>query len=384
MQQFNYPTVLLYGEGSLEEACKRLPQLGFKKPLIVTDKTLVEIGLVSQVVEKIKGVGIEPVVFDGTHPNPIEQDCEQGAEIFNRHSCDSVIAIGGGSPMDAAKGIMLFATHEGPMSKYDDAKGGDKYITNKLPPLIAIPTTAGTGSEVGRAGVIITKDTHLKTIVFHPTMMPILSVLEPTLTTGLPRPITVATGLDAFTHSLEAYFSPVFHPMADGIAVEGMKLVLDNLKTVADDGSHIEARSKMLLAASMGATAFQKGLGMIHAIAHPLGSECGMHHGLANAVLLPHCVRFLENSGALNQEQKQRLDFVNQLFAERGLAKQTLSESCKSYFSGLGIEFGLKNHGVRENQVEALAEKAFLDVSHKTNMIPVTTGDLKAVIKEAM
>lgn len=235
MQQFNFPTVLLYGEGALIESSKRMKGLGFNKPLLVTDPTLVKIGLIDSVLAQLKKENIDAVVFDGTHPNPIEDDCINGAKVYQENKCDSVIAVGGGSPMDAAKGIMVLATHEGPLSKYDDAKGGDQFITNKLPPLIAMATTAGTGSEVGRAGVIILKDTGDKTIIFHPTMMPVLSVLEPTLTTGLPSHITAATGIDAFTHSLEAYFAPSFHPMADGIAIEGMKLVLENLETACKE-----------------------------------------------------------------------------------------------------------------------------------------------------
>lgn len=383
MQQFNYPTTLLYGKGSLAEACKRMKNLGFTSPLLVTDSNLMKVGVAEQVLGELKKAEIEAVVFDETHPNPIEDDCIKGAAFYKENNCDSIIAVGGGSPIDAAKGIMVLATHDGPLSKYDDAKGGDKYITNKLPPLIAIPTTAGTGSEVGRAGVIITKDTGNKTIIFHPTMMPVLAVLEPTLTTGLPPHITAATGIDAFTHSLEAYLAPGFHPMADGIALEGIKLVLDNLETACKEGSNLEARSRMLIASSMGATAFQKGLGMIHSIAHPLSSECGLHHGLANALILPYCLRFLENS-KLNEKQKQRFAEILELFKKRDMAKETLSETCQNYFEKLGIEFGLKNHGVKESQIDILAEKATLDVAHQTNIIPVTTEDFKMVIKEAM
>ncbi len=383
MQQFNFPTVLLYGEGSLTESCKRMKGLGFNKPLLVTDATLVKLGLIEKVLNELKNENIEAVVFDGTHPNPIEEDCEAGAKVYKENQCDSVIAVGGGSPMDAAKGIMVLATHDGPLSKYDDAKGGDQYIINKLPPLIAMATTAGTGSEVGRAGVIIMKDTGDKTIIFHPTMMPTLSVLEPTLTTGLPAHITAATGIDAFTHSLEAYFAPGFHPMADGIAIEGMKLVLENLETACSDGMNLKARSKMLIASSMGATAFQKGLGMIHSIAHPLSSECGLHHGLANALVLPNCVRFLENS-ELNSEQKERISNVLNLFKNKGIAKDNLADTCTAYFESLGVKFGLKNHGVADSQIETLSHKATLDGCHQTNMIPVSTQDFKAVITEAM
>jgi 4-hydroxybutyrate dehydrogenase len=383
MKQFNYPTTLLYGEGSLNEASKRLKTIGFKKPLLVTDETLVKIGIIKQVTDTLKGEGIDVVIFDQTHPNPIEDDCINGAQMFKDHNCDSLIAVGGGSPMDAAKGIMVLATHEGPLSKYDDAKGGDQFITEKLPPMIAIPTTAGTGSEVGRSGVIIVNDTKNKTIIFHPTMMPVLAVLEPSLTVGLPTSITAATGIDAFIHSLEAYLAPGFHPMADGIAIEAMKLVIENLGTVVSDGSNIEGRSKMLLAASMGATAFQKGLGMIHSIAHPLSSVVGLHHGLANALVTPECLRFIESS-ELTEEQKLRIENVKALFKNTSYYSSSLCETTRSYFEALGIKFGLVNYGVKDMHLDVLAEKAFLDVCHQTNMIPVNTSDFKIVIEKAL
>lgn len=380
MKQFNFPTVLLYGEGALSEGCKRIKNFKYRKPLLVTDKTLVQIGLVDTVVQQLKNFGVETVIFDETHPNPIEEDCIRGAKVYLDNSCDSVIAVGGGSPMDAAKGIMVLATHEGPLAKYDDAKGGDQYIINPLPPLVAIATTAGTGSEVGRSGVIIIKETNAKTIIFHPTMMPKLAILEPTLTTGLPPHITAATGIDAFTHCLEAYFASGFHPMADGIAIEGMKLVLDNLATAVKDGSNLEARSKMLLAASMGATAFQKGLGMIHSLAHPLSSECGLHHGLANALMLPMSVAYLEQK-ELSQDGRARIDAVHKLFQDRGLSKGTLAESCYAYFESLGIKFGLRHYNVKEEQLKTIAHKAMLDVCHQSNMLPMNEAGFLEVLQ---
>ena len=383
VKQFNFPTVILYGEGSLEEAAERIKKFGFKKSLIVTDKTLVKVGIIERVQKLLENHGVDCEVYDGTHPNPIESDCIEGAHLYKKHGCDSVIAVGGGSPMDAAKGIMVLATHEGPLAKYDDAKSGDQYITNKLPPLIAIPTTAGTGSEVGRSGVIIIEATGDKTIIFHPTMMPILAVLEPTLTVGLNPFITAATGIDAFIHSMEAYFAPGFHPMADGIAMEGMTLVKNNLKAVCEDGNNLDARSKMLLAASMGATAFQKGLGMIHSIAHPLSSVGGLHHGFANALVTPFCIEFLEQT-KLNADQKSRLELVNALFSDQSFHNKSLSITLKSYFESLGIDFGLSKHGFKTDQIELLSKKAFADVCHQTNMIPVNTEDFKNVIEKAM
>lgn len=383
MQQFNYPTTLLYGEGALAESGQRVSKLNFKRPLLVTDKTLVKLGVVNQVIDVLNANGIQCEVFDDTQANPVEDDCIKGASIFRKHQCDSLIAVGGGSPMDTAKGIMVLATHEGPLSKYDDAKGGDQYITNKLPPLVAIPTTAGTGSEVGRSGVIIVNDTNNKTIIFHPTMMPVLAVLEPMLTIGLPPAITAATGIDAFIHSLEAYLAPGFHPMADGIALEAMKLVIDNLEKVYKNGNDLDARSKMLLAASMGATAFQKGLGMIHSIAHPLSSVAGLHHGLANALVAPTCLKFIESS-SLNSIQKQRLETIHQLFSKTKYFQEHLSDTIRKYFEDLGIHFGLSQHGVNNDMIDTLATKAFDDVCHQTNIIPVKTENFKYVIEKAM
>ena len=380
MNQYNYPTTILYGEGALAEGVKRFK--GFRKPLLVTDQTLVKVGLVERVTKLLAEVGINCAIFDGVHANPIEEDVEKGAEIYRREKCDCVIALGGGSPMDAAKVIMLAVTHSGPLAMYDDAKGGDKLIVNPLPTLFAIPTTAGTGSEVGRAGVIVMRETNDKTIFCHPTILPKIAVLEPTLTVGLPPGVTAATGIDAFTHCMEAFFASGFHPIADGVAFEGMRLVLQNLPTAVRDGKNLEARGKMLLAASMGATAFQKGLGMIHSLAHPLSSECHLHHGLANALMLPQCVNFLEKSD-LNEDQRSRINRVQGLFKERDLDKKTLSQSCIEFFKTLGIQFGLKNHGVKESQLNLLADKAFKDGCHQTNMIPVNREQLKAVYTES-
>ncbi len=380
MKQYNFPTTILFGEGSLQEGARRIKALGLRHPLMVTDATIVKLGLADKVLKILSAEGVACTVYDGVHPNPIEDDVDAGAKIYRAKNCDGVIALGGGSPMDAAKVIMLAVTHEGPLARYDDAIGGDKYITNTLPPLFAIPTTAGTGSEVGRAGVIVMRATNDKTIFFHPTMLPKIAILEPSLTVGLPPAVTAATGIDAFTHCLEAYFSPGFHPLADGVAFEGMRVVLKSLPIAVKDGSNLEARGQMLVAASMGATAFQKGLGMIHSLAHPLSSECGLHHGLANALMLPKSVEFLEKSD-LNQDQRERITRVQSLFADRGLAKGSLSGSCFEWFKSLGVQFGLRNHGVREDQIEKLSDKAIKDGCHQTNMIPVTREQLKAVFK---
>ncbi|MEK6628926.1 MAG: iron-containing alcohol dehydrogenase [Bdellovibrionota bacterium] len=382
MKQFNYPTTVYYGPGSLQAMAKSIAKFNLKKLLLVSDPTLLKLGLVKQVADICAAEGIKTVAFCDVHPNPIEEDVLNGIKIYKKENCDGFIALGGGSPMDAAKGIMILVDHSEPLAQYDDTKGGDRLITKDLPPLFAIATTAGTGSEVGRSSVIIIKATNDKTILFHPTMMPKIAVLEPALTTSLPQSITVATGLDAFTHNLEAFLAPGFHPMADGIALQGIELILENLPIVYKAGDNLEARGKMLMASTMGATAFQKGLGMIHSMAHPLSSECGLHHGLANALALPSCLEFIEKAD-LSQQQRARLDKVQQLFKERGLAKTSLSQTCTAFFKELGLVFGLKNHGVKKEQLMTLSHKAFLDPCHANNIIPVTEKDFKEVFEKA-
>lgn len=375
MQQYSYPTTILFGEDALTEGAKRIQALGLKHPLLVADKTVVKLGIADQVLKELNAVGIRATVFDDVHPNPIEEDVEKGTEAYRTSGCDCIIALGGGSPMDVAKVIALAINNPGPLAQYDDAKGGDRKVKNPIPPLFAIPTTSGTGSEVGRAGVIIMRETNEKTIFFHPTLLPKLAILAPQLTTGLPPHITAATGIDAFTHCLEAFFAPGFHPMADGIALEGIRLVLNNLPTAVKDGKNLQARGEMMLAASMGATAFQKGLGMIHSLAHPLSSECGLHHGLANALMLPKAIEFIERSN-LNDKQMKTLKRVQLIFEGEGLAKETLSASCASFFESLGIQFGLKNHGVKKEQLKMLSEKAFKDTCHLGNIIPVLSENM--------
>ncbi|KGJ95679.1 iron-containing alcohol dehydrogenase [Thalassotalea sp. ND16A] len=383
MQQFNFPTLVYFGEDALVELATTIKAKGYQKALLVSDKTLSALGVVASVKSIITQQGIEVIVFDHVHANPIEADVENGAAVFNDQDCDCILALGGGSAMDVAKVIKVAATHPGPLSQYDDAIGGDKRIINAMPPLYAIPTTAGTGSEVGRSGVIILGKSKLKTIIFSPKLMPDIAVLAPQLTTGLPPHITAATGIDAFTHSLEAFLAPGFHPMADGIALQGMRLCIENLDTCVNQGSQIKARGNMQVAAMMGATAFQKGLGMIHSLAHPLSAQHNMHHGLANALLLPESIKYIEQS-PLNSEQKQRIESVRQLFTASNLAKNTLSQTCHQWFHSLGITFGLRNYHIDEQHLAALADDAFADPCHQSNIITVSKADLLTVYRRAL
>ena len=316
------------------------------------------------------------------HPNPIEADVEAGAAFYNEHGCDSLLALGGGSAMDVAKVIRFFASHPAPLAQYCVLDNGGAKITGALPPFYAVPTTAGTGSEVGRGAVITLRKTGRKTLFVAPPLMPTIAVLEPALTAGLPPHLTAATGIDAFTHCLESYLAPVYHPMADGVALEGIRLCLANLQIVVAEGKNLDGRAQMQMAASMGAVAFQKDLGMVHSLAHPLSARHGTHHGLANALMLPDSMAFIESAN-LTAAQQQRIQPIRTLFAEAGRGGETLSDETRMWFEELGIKFGLKNHNIPADDLGNLADEAFLDTCHATNLIPVTRDDLAAVYKRA-
>jgi alcohol dehydrogenase class IV len=326
-------------------------------------------------------------LFTDVHPNPIEEDVEQGVEAFRRSGASGLIALGGGSPMDVAKAIAVLVTHQGPLSRFDDAKGGDRNITNPVPPVYAIPTTAGTGSEVGRSGVIITRDTKAKTVIFHPSLMPKVAVLDPELTVGLPASLTAATGFDAFTHGLEAYFAKGFHPIADAVALGCMELVVEALPRAVARGDDLEARGRMLLAASMGATAFQKGLGVIHSLAHPLSTHYGIHHGLANALLMPTALGFQleEKADKFTDDLRDRYQRVARLFRGREKARPgDLPEAVSAFRTRIGIEDTLPERGLKREDIPQLAREAHADPCHAQNPIPLTRDDLAAMYERCL
>ena len=289
--------------------------------------------------------------------------------------------------MDVAKTIRFMVVHKPPLSQYDDALGGDAKIVHPMPPLFAIPTTAGTGSEVGRSSVITIKDTGRKTIFFHPNLIPDIAVLDPTLTIGLPPHITAATGMDAFTHCMEAYLVDSFHPMADTIALEGMKMIIENLPKVIDSPQDLDARGKMLLAATMGATAFQKGLGMIHSMAHPLSAEYNIHHGLANALLIKFCLEFTveKTMETENQDLIKKLEMIGDILSSNTLDNITyISDIIEDIISFIGISLGLSEHGVLAENVPNLAKLAYEDICHTTHPFPVTMENFTAVYTRAL
>lgn len=290
---FNYPTAYRIGAGRLAELASACSELGMTRPLIVTDPGVAALPWFSAVTQALDAAGLGRAVFSDVQPNPTGSDVEAGVAALLEGEHDGVVLIGGGSAMDVGKSVALVARNPGGVFDYEDV--GDNWTradAAKIPPMIAVPTTAGTGSEVGRAGVIVDERDHGKKIIFHPKMQPALVLADPEVTLGLPAGLTAATGMDALAHCFEAYCAPGYHPMADGIALEGMRLVAEYLPRAYTDGADLEARTHMMMAASMGATAFQKGLGLVHALSHPLGGATGLHHGTANAIFLPYVMVF--------------------------------------------------------------------------------------------
>ncbi|MCH7486605.1 MAG: iron-containing alcohol dehydrogenase, partial [Proteobacteria bacterium] len=290
---WNYPTAVRFGAGRINELAKVCASLGMTRPLLVTDPGLAALPMVTGAVADCRAAGLGVAVFHNLRPNPVGRNVTDGVAAYRSGGHDGVIAFGGGSAMDTAKAIALMAGQERPLWDFEDV--GDNWRraeVSAIAPIVAVPTTAGTGSEVGRAAVITEEDTHTKKIIFHPRMLPGVVISDPALCVGLPPHITAATGMDAFAHCLEAYSAPAFHPMADGIALEGMRLVHDWLPAAVKDGTDLAARANMMAAASMGATAFQKGLGAIHSLSHPVGAIYDTHHGLTNAVFTPYVLAF--------------------------------------------------------------------------------------------
>jgi alcohol dehydrogenase class IV len=290
---WNYPTTVKFGAGRIKELAAHVKAVGMKAPLLVTDPVLAKLPMIAQALAQLNAAGIAARVFSDVQPNPVAANVAAGVTALKAGRHDGVIAFGGGSALDAGKVIAFMAGQTRPMWDFEDI--GDWYTRadpKGILPIIAVPTTAGTGSEVGRAGVITDETTHTKKVIFHPLMMPKVTICDPELTAGMPKTITVGTGMDALAHCLEAYCGPFYHPLADGIAVEGLRLVKENLPLVATDPGNIEARAHMMSAAAMGATAFQKSLGAIHALSHPVGALYNTHHGMTNAVFMPYVLQF--------------------------------------------------------------------------------------------
>jgi len=373
---WSYPTNIRFGPGRIQELGEVCLALNIKNPLLVTDKGLAGLDITENAVNILKSLGFEGRVFSDVDPNPNEINLEAGIIDYQKGNHDGVIAFGGGSGIDLGKMIAFMAGQTRPIWDFEDI--GDWWTradSNVIAPIVAVPTTAGTGSEVGRASVITNSKTHEKKIIFHPKVLPSAVICDPELTVGMPSFITAGTGLDAFAHCVEAFSSPHYHPMSQGIAVEGMKLVIKNLPIAYNDPNNIEARSHMMSAAMMGATAFQKGLGAIHALSHPIGAIYNTHHGTTNAVCMP---------AVLDMNADKISDRFNQVSSYLGI-KNGFSGFCafvREFNASLKIPENLSGLGVANVDIKKLTEEALKDPSCGGNPIELNSQNVLALIKK--
>ena len=376
------PPRIEFGTGAIANLGTNVASFDKKKPLVATDAGVVRAGILSKAVESLESTNIEYTVFDEIEPNPTDFIVLKGLEVYRAAACDLVIAIGGGSVMDAAKAIRLLSTHQPPLERYFLDGGGVERITRNLPPLISVPTTAGTGSEVSQAAIITdttlrTTDRWRKRALVSPHMMSSLALLDAELTLGMPPALTAATGMDAVTHGIEAYVATRYHPISEGIALQTLRMLGRNICRAYHHGDDIEARGEMLLAASMAAVSFQKGLGAVHSLAHQLSSkEANIPHGVANAILLPHVMAF-------------NLPYVVDRYAEAavalgagnsGMSKEEMADAAiakvHSLNRELGMPAGLGDAGLKQEHIPKLAKDAMLDHCHKVNPRPCNEADM--------
>ena len=379
-RNWSYPTAIKFGVGRIAELADHAKSLGMKKPLLVTDKALASLPITAQALDVLAAAGLGRAVFSEVDPNPNDKNMAEGIAVYKAGNHDGVVLFGGGSALDLGKMIALMAHQRADLSVWDLEDIDDWYTradADKIAPMVAVPTTAGTGSEVGRAGVLTNLATHKKKIIFHPKLLPAVTICDPALTVGMPKFITAGTGMDALAHCLEAYSSPFYHPMSQGIALEGLRLVKENLITVYNEPGNLMARGHMMAAAAMGAVAFQKGLGAIHSLSHPVGAVYGTHHGTTNAVVMPMVLDF--NRSAIE-------DRINAASAYLGI---------KGGFDGfrawimelraqLAIPANLTAMGVEASRLDELTDMALEDPSCGGNPIPMTRENTSALYKACL
>jgi 4-hydroxybutyrate dehydrogenase len=383
LSTFSFPTRIHFGCGAVRRLPQFLQETGIRKPLVVTDPGLSATPVFGTVVSILESAGVPHAIFDQVHGNPIEEDVLQSAALFRSGACDGVVGLGGGSALDVAKAVTVMARHEGELTDLEWQAGGMERMVGPYDPIIAIPTTSGTGSEVGRSSVITSHKLGRKIIIFSPWLMPKHAILDPELTVGLPPFLTAATGMDAFTHCLESLTCPVFHPLCDAIAIHGLELVIRYLERAARNGKDIEARGYMQVAATMGAISFQKDLGAAHSLAHPLSTLFGLNHGLANALCLPAVMRFNQVAAAAHYARLAGLfDPRHRSLSEGEAAAQSVVE-VESMIERIGIVRGLRNHGVPRESLGPLSQNAFEDSCHKTNVRPCAQNDLMMLYEQS-
>lgn len=376
---WNFPTTIWFGPGRINDLAKACKQLGINKPLFVTDEGLVAMDIVKRSLEILEKNNIKFGLYAEVQGNPTAKNVADGVLLFNKKKHDGVIAFGGGSGIDAAKAIAFMAGQTKNLWDFEDVGDNWSYaIEDAIVPIIAVPTTAGTGSEVGRASVILDEEKHTKKIIFHPKILPGIVISDPELCIGLPSNLTAWTGVDAMVHAIEAFCAPGYHPMADGIAVEAIKIIAHYLPQAVSDGSNLKARSQMLVAASMGATAFQKGLGSVHSIAHQLGAIYNKQHGLLNAIILPYALQ--QNKPAIEEKM---LYLCTILGLEKG-GTDTFVKYIKNLRSELHIPNTLKEIGIDLEKANKIGEMAFHDPSTPTNAKPISAKELENLFRAAV
>lgn len=375
--QYNFPTVIRFGPGASRELPAYLRQHQLSRPLIVTDPVVATLGFFKTILEDLTRNNITCEVFSDIHKNPVKSDVYKGTDAFDQAGADAIVGIGGGAALDVARAIVLRAHHREDLFKYDDLAGGDIYVTGDVPPFITVPTTAGTGSEVGRSAIISDDVTHQKKILFSPKLLARIVFADPLLTMELPPSITAATGMDALTHNMEAFLAKMPHPMCEGIALQGISIIGEALEKAVNHPD-LASRSKMLIGSLMGAVAFQKGLGVVHSLAHPLSTLLDTHHGLANAVTIPYGMEFniegfeskfrhIARSLSLNDETGKAV--VRYLFELN---------------SRIHIPHRLRDLGVTREHVDTLADLAVADFAHPNNPKPVSRADFKQIYEKAL
>ena len=370
---WSYPTAIKFGAGRIQELAAACSQAGISRPLLVTDRGLASLPVTAQTLDIMEAAGLGRAMFSDVEPNPNDRNLAEGIKVYNAGSHDGVIAFGGGSGLDLGKMVAFMSGQTRPVWDFEDI--GDWWTranADAIAPIVAVPTTAGTGSEVGRASVITNSETHVKKIIFHPKVLPSVVICDPELTVGMPKAITAGTGLDAFAHCVEAYSSPFYHPMSQGIALEGMRLVKEYLPRAYADGGDIEARANMMSAAAMGATAFQKGLGAIHALSHPVGAIFGTHHGTTNAVCMPAVLDF--NADAI----RDRFDAASAYLGITG-GFDGFRTFVQEFNDSLGIPRKLSDLGASADRIDEMVPMALDDPSCGGNPVALTAEAVRGL-----
>ena len=379
-RNWSYPTAIKFGVGRISELAEHCKAAGISKPLLVTDKALAALPITAQALDVLEAAGLGRAVFSEVDPNPNEGNMAAGIKVYLAGGHDGVVCFGGGSALDLGKMIALMAHQRADLSVWDLEDVDDWWTradASKIAPIVAVPTTAGTGSEVGRAGVLTNSATHKKKIIFHPALMPKVTICDPALTVGMPKFITAGTGMDALAHCLEAYCSPFYHPMSQGIALEGMRLVFENLPVAYAEPGNLEARAHMMSAAAMGAVAFQKGLGAIHSLSHPVGAVYGTHHGTTNAVVMPMVLDF--NRAEIEERIERAAAYLGIAGGFDGFRAAVMDLRAK-----LAIPANLTAMGVERARLDELTEMALEDPSCGGNPVVMTRENTRALFEACM